>query len=67
MVVIDLEKAYNVVTWKLMWWVLKNKKITSGCIDVIKNLYDRAISRVRTIRGEIESFLINTSIHQHTN
>ena len=57
MVFIDLEKVYNRVSSEIIWWVLGKKKwATKRYIELVKDMYDRAITIVKTTIGEIVSF-----------
>jgi len=41
MVFIDLEKAYDRVPHKLLWWCLEKKGVSPGYIRIIKDMYER--------------------------
>ncbi|MES8240489.1 hypothetical protein U6Z18_12215, partial [Cutibacterium acnes] len=51
MVFIDLEKTYDRIPREIIWWVLDKKGVPSRYIDIVKDMYDRAIASVRTIGG----------------
>ena len=44
MIFIDLEKAYDWVPIVFIWWVLG----TTSYIDIIKGMYKRAVTSIRT-------------------
>jgi hypothetical protein len=46
MVFIDLEKAYEKVTKKVMWWVLQKHKVAINYITHIKYMYDNVMTSV---------------------
>ena len=48
MVFIDLEKAYNRVPRDLTGWVLNKRNVSRGYIEIIKDVYERAVTNVRT-------------------
>jgi len=64
MIFIDMEKAYDRVPRALIWWVLNKKGVTSRYIDVIKDMYDGAMTIVRTTVGESNEFPIIVGLHQ---
>ena len=48
MVFIDLEKVYDRVPRDLIWWVLTKKNVPRGYIEIIKDMYEGAVTSVRT-------------------
>ena len=60
MVFTDLEKGYNRVPRDLIWWVL-NKR---GYIEIIKDMYEGALTIVRTTFGETSEFPMTVGLHQ---
>ena len=64
MVFIDLEKAYDRVPREVIWWVLEKKGVTKRCIELVKDMYDRAITIIKTTIGETSEFLIIVGLHQ---
>ena len=61
MVFIDLEKAYDKVPRKVMWWALEKKRIPTKYITLIKDMYDDVVTNVD---GETSDFPINIGLHQ---
>jgi len=49
-----------------MWWVLEKKQVSNINIDVIKDMYDGAITRARTIGGETKLFSLTIGLHQES-
>jgi len=47
-----------------MWWFLERKRVTSRYIDVIKDVYDEAVSSMRIIGEEIEPLVITIRLSQ---
>jgi hypothetical protein len=58
MVFIDLEKAYEKVTKKVMWWVLQKHKVAINYITHIKHMYDNVMTSVRSSDGDTTLQLI---------
>ena len=64
MVFIDLEIAYDRVPREVIWWVLEKKGVTKRYIELVKDMYDRAITIVKTTIGETSEFPITVGLHQ---
>ena len=64
MVFIDLEKAYDKVPRDLIWWALEKKYVAKRYIEMIQDMYSGAMTTVRTVIGETNSFSITAGLHQ---
>jgi hypothetical protein len=64
MVFIDLEKAYDKIPRNVMWWVLDKHKVPTKYVTLIKDMYNNAMTSVRTNDGNIDYFLIKIGLHQ---
>ncbi|KAI8524935.1 hypothetical protein RHMOL_Rhmol13G0188400 [Rhododendron molle] len=63
-VLIDLEKAYDRVPRDIIWWVLERKRVTKGYIEVIRDMYDGAVTTIRSPVGEMDEFSITVGLHE---
>ena len=64
MVFIDLEKAYDRVPRDVLWWTMMEKGVSLKYISIIKDMYERVVTNVRTCRGVTTNFLITVGLHQ---
>ncbi|XP_026396928.1 uncharacterized protein LOC113291632 [Papaver somniferum] len=56
MVFIDLEKSYDRVPREAMWWALEQKRVPPKYISLIKDVYEGAVTGVRTCGGVSDDF-----------
>ena len=59
-----MEKAYDKVPRDLIWWALEKKGVTKRYIETIQDMYSGAMTTVRTVVGETNSFPITVGLHQ---
>ena len=64
MVFIDLEKAYDRIPRNVMWWALDKHKVPTKYVILIKNMYNNAVTSVRTNDGNTDYFPIKIGLHQ---
>jgi hypothetical protein len=64
MVFIDLEKTYDKIPRNLMWWALDKHKVPTEYVTLIKDMYDKFVTSVRTTDGDTNVFPINIGLHQ---
>ena len=58
MVFIDLVKTYDKVPKEVLWWTLMKKRIPIKYIDIIKDMYDKVVTNVRTC-GDITNIFLS--------
>ncbi|PKA54309.1 hypothetical protein AXF42_Ash000142 [Apostasia shenzhenica] len=60
---IDLEKTYDKVSREKLWSVLEKKEIYTAYIQVIKDMYEGAITCVRIQGGLTKDFPITVGLY----
>ena len=66
LVFIDLEKAYDKIPRNVMWWALEKHKVPTKYVALIKDIYNKVVTNVRTNDGDTSDFLINIGLHQES-
>ena len=64
MIFIDLEKAYDKIPRDIIWRVLEKKGVMKGYIDVVRDMYEGAITTIRCPVGDTREFPITVGLHQ---
>ena len=64
MVCIDLEKAYDQVPRDLIWQALNKRNVLRYYIEIIKDLYEGAVTSVRTTCRETSEFPVTICLYQ---
>ena len=63
-VFIDLEKAYDWVPREELWECLRLAGTSECYVRIIKDIYDRARTAVRSAAGLTEEFEVGVGLHQ---
>uniref|UniRef100_A0A914WJ69 Reverse transcriptase domain-containing protein n=1 Tax=Plectus sambesii TaxID=2011161 RepID=A0A914WJ69_9BILA len=61
---LDMEKAYDRVPRKLIWWALRKKNVPEAYIRIIQDMYAAAETTVRTPCGQTAAFPVAVGVHQ---
>src|ERR1043165_2131048 len=64
MLFIDLEKAYDSVPRRLIWESLEGRGVPRKYLDLIRDMYDRSVTSVRSPVGDTDSFPVEVGLHQ---
>jgi len=59
-----LEKAYDKIPRNVMWWALDKHKTPTKYVTLIKDMYNNAVTSVRTNDGNTDYFPIRIGLHQ---
>ena len=64
MAFVDLEKAFDRVPRKVMWWALRKLDVDEWIVRLVHGMYSNARSRVRVGEGYSEEFEVKVGVHQ---
>ena len=64
MAFIDLEKAFDRVPKKVIWWALRKLGVEELIVRMVQGMYANAQSRVRVGEGYSEEFEVKVGVHQ---
>ena len=60
----DLEKAFDRVSWKVLEWAMRKKGIPEVLVRSVISLYERAKTRVRVDSELSDEFEVKVGMHQ---
>ena len=64
MAFVDLEKAFDRVPQKVIWWALRKLGVEEWIVRLVQRMYANAQSRVRVGEGYSEEFEVKVGVHQ---
>ena len=64
MAFVDLEKAFDRVPRKVIWWALRKLGVEEWIVRLTQGMYANARSRVRVAEGYSEEFEVKVGVHQ---
>ena len=64
MAFVDLEKAFDRVPRKVIWWALRKLGVKEWIVRLVQGMYANAQSRVRVGEGYSEEFEVKVGVHQ---
>ena len=64
MAFVDLEKAFDRVPRKVIWWALRKLGVEEWIVRLVQGMYANAWSRVRVGEGYSEEFEVTVGVHQ---
>ena len=60
----DLEKAFDQVPWKVIWWALRKLGVEEWIVRLVQGMYANAQNHVHVGEGYSEEFEVKVGIHQ---
>ena len=60
---VDLEKAFDRVPHKVLWWSLRKLGVDEWVIHLVKAVYSNAQSRVLVNSCSSKSFMVSVGLH----
>ena len=61
---VDLEKAFDRVSRKVLWWALRKLHVPEWLLNIIQAMYYNPSSKVRVESSYSDSFGVNVGVHQ---
>ena len=61
---VDLEKAFDRVSRKVVKWVMRKKKVPEVMVTAVMSLYDGAKTKVKVESGLSDEFSVNVGVRQ---
>ena len=64
MAFVDLEKAFDRVPRKVIWWALRKLGVDEWIVSLVQGMYSNARSQARVGEGYSEEFEVKVGVHQ---
>ena len=64
MAFVDLEKAFDCVPWKVIWWALRKLGVEEWIVQLFHGMYANARSGFRVGEGFSQEFKVKVGVHQ---
>ena len=64
MAFVDLEKAFDRVPRKVIWWALRKLGVDEWIVRLVQGMYSNERSRIRVGEGYSEEFEVKVGVHQ---
>ena len=64
MALVDLEKAFDRVPRKVIWWALRKLGVDEWTVRLVQGMYSNARSHVCVGEGYSEEFEVKVGVHQ---
>ena len=64
MAFVDLEKAFDRVPRKVIWWALRKLDVEEWIVRLVRGMYANARSRIRVGEGYSEELEVKVGVHQ---
>ena len=61
---VDLEKAFDRVPRRVIWWALRRRGVPEQLVDAVRSLYEGASTKVRVGSEFSEVFSVRVGVHQ---
>ena len=60
----DLEKAFNRVPRRILWWAMRKLRVDEWIIQIVKSMYENAHSKVRITNSYSNAINVSVGVHQ---
>ena len=61
---VDLERAFDRVPRKVIWWAMRKLGVEEWIVKLVQGMYENVRSRVRVVEGLSEEFEVKVGVRQ---